>query len=541
MTKRKISLLAISLMLLIVIIAMLHLRQDHWQRMRRPTLAGPGHWTEKSALAALDRQSFVLNEDFSSHLPLVILDTNAQEIPISTHWDLEQERFLPIEGVTPDVYGTLHLIDGKGQTNSLRDAPTQSSRMRIRRRGNSSMQYEKGQYNLKLLQPDSDKSHALPLLGMGEEAHWILNGSMVDKSLMRNYIVYELTAQFMPYVPNSRYCEVILYENGQYRYEGVYLLIESIRQGPNRVDINTYNPKNVYCDFIIRRDRDGKNDIMLDTYGTREGLSYDPGHEYDYGHLGLVYPRADELTAASQQYIEEKISTMEKVLYSQADGVPGSIENYIDMDSFVDLFLANEFFSNYDAGYHSTYFYSKKGGKISAGPVWDYDGAMDNYRLEPMSYEGMWFYLAPWFNQLVKHYPFDQRLKERYAQLRTGPLSDKTVEQLIDQTAQYIGPAQVRDWTRWAHIYLEKQRYTLEDYTDPNGDIVQRESQSYGEEIRKLKRTLREHGYHMDQDMVSFVKFSRDDSARFRPWQILGTVLSLLAFFSAIVIVRRAQ
>ena len=541
MAKRKISLLAISLMLIFAVIAVSLARQTHWRKARRPTLMSPEDWTEETALEAMNKASFLLEEDFSSHLPLVIIDTGAQEIPISTHWDAEQERFTAIEGVVPDVYGSVRVIDQQDKPNGLRDEATHQSRIRIRRRGNSSMLYEKGQYNMKLLQPDENRGNPLSLLGMGEESHWILNGSMVDKTLMRNYIVYELTAQFMPNVPDARYCEVILYENGAYHYEGVYLLIESIQQGPDRVDINEYNPQNVYCDFIIRRDRDGKNDIMLDTYGTREGLSYEPGHEYDYGHLGLIYPNADELTAESRRYIEEKVSKMEEVLYSEQDGVAGTIERYIDMDSFVDLFLANEFFSNYDAGYHSTYFYSKKGGKIAAGPVWDYDGAMDNYRVEPMSYEGMWFYLAPWFDQLVKHYPFDQQLQRRYATLRTGPLSDASVEKLIDETVAYIGPAQVRDWARWAHIYLETQRYTLENHIDKDGDVIQRESKSYGEEIRKLKRTLREHGYHMDQNMGSFVEFSREDSIRFRPWQILGTLLSLLAFFSAIVIVRRSQ
>ena len=67
------------------------------------------------------------------------------------------------------------------------------------------------------------------------------------------------------------------------------------------------------------------------------------------------------------------------MLYSQDEALFKTYDRYIDVDSFVDYFLLNEFFGNYDAGNHSTYMYKESGGKLHIGPVWDFDQAMNNY------------------------------------------------------------------------------------------------------------------------------------------------------------------
>ena len=42
------------------------------------------------------------------------------------------------------------------------------------------------------------------------------------------------------------------------------------------------------------------------------------------------------------------------------------------------------------------------GGKLTMGPVWDFDGAMDNYMYEPFETGSLAFYTKPWFNRLCK-------------------------------------------------------------------------------------------------------------------------------------------
>ena len=55
------------------------------------------------------------------------------------------------------------------------------------------------------------------------------------------------------------------------------------------------------------------------------------------------------------------------------------VERYLNVDTFVDYFIINEFFMNYDAGLHSTYLHQRIGDTLEIGPLWDFDGAMDNY------------------------------------------------------------------------------------------------------------------------------------------------------------------
>ncbi len=57
--------------------------------------------------------------------------------------------------------------------------------------------------------------------------------SILDRSLLRNYISYNLAGELMEYAPNVRYSEVII--NGE--YQGLYLIVESIEQGVHRIPV----------------------------------------------------------------------------------------------------------------------------------------------------------------------------------------------------------------------------------------------------------------------------------------------------------------
>lgn len=55
------------------------------------------------------------------------------------------------------------------------------------------------------------------------------------------------------------------------------------------------------------------------------------------------------------------------------------------MDSFVKKYLIEEITRNYDGGVTSSFFYKAsdaEGGKLYAGPVWDYDVSFGNCNLD---------------------------------------------------------------------------------------------------------------------------------------------------------------
>ena len=71
-----------------------------------------------------------------------------------------------------------------------------------------------------------------------------------------------------------------------------------------------------------------------------------------------MYPRSGDLTQELADAIEQDLSDFEKAMYSyDYDSSFYGYETLIDVQSFVDYFILNEFTCNYDAGTLSTYLY----------------------------------------------------------------------------------------------------------------------------------------------------------------------------------------
>ena len=65
------------------------------------------------------------------------------------------------------------------------------------------------------------------MLGMDAFDEWALHGPYLDKTLIRNYMWYNLAGEIMDYAPNVRFCEVLL--NGV--YQGLYVMTETVSSG----------------------------------------------------------------------------------------------------------------------------------------------------------------------------------------------------------------------------------------------------------------------------------------------------------------------
>lgn len=428
-------------------------------------------------------EGFVVDEDFSSHLPIVILDTGGVEPPITTR--LEGKRYVTIEGIEPYVPGTVTLLDRPGGENKLGDLPAVTSNIQIKRRGNSSMMYEKAQWLMKL-QTESGQDNDLDLLGMGSEHEWILNGSMWDKSMMRNYLGFWLAAQTTLLVPDSRFCEVLVRSGDTYTYQGVYLLMENVKQGPNRVPIQDYQQNDSFNSYLIRRDRFEENVNILNNYSLQQGYSQE--------YIELLYPSRHKVTPEMTSYVEKDLSAIERVLYSDDEKTFARYRDVIDVDSFVDYFLVNEFVGNYDAGNHSTYAYKDVGGKLTMGPVWDFDNGIDNVEKEVMNVEHLAFNVKPWFGQLCRDQAFVQKLQNRYAELRRTTFSDISIDTKMQEIIDHLGGAQQREWERWNRYYTTETLHSIKNVQNEDGEIINRQTTTYWDEICRIKNVLHDHG-----------------------------------------------
>ncbi len=483
---------------------------------------------------------FSADGTFSSHLPLVIIDTYGEQPKADSVWSDEKGYRVPAD-YDPYAYGTISIIDRQDGMNTLSDDPDLKSDIKIRLRGNSSLTFDKKQYFIKLVNEDGTKNEQ-NVLGMGKEWEWVLNISQADKSLLRNYMCLNIASKIMPYVPDSKFCEVIMIKDGKSQYQGAYLMMESVKRGKDRINIAKYGSNFKNNSYILRRDRYDESAVLLNNYGSENGLTPN--------FIELKYPDADQVSDAAVKNIENEISAFEKAIFSKDIEEYYTYSDYIDMDSFIDYFIINEFFGNYDSGYHSVYFYKNGGSKLRAGPVWDFDRAMDNFNNSAMMLDSTAMHDAPWFRQLLRDNNFTEALINRYHELRKTILSEEYLFSYMDETIEFLGSAQQRDWNRWSYFYEDAS------VTDEKDDPVVNVQTNYADEIEKMKKVIHIHGTWLDENIDSLYQYSEFDGTSIKSglfytaaqavlgnesaWLSgVGAILFIVVFMVSVILIER--
>lgn len=448
----------------------------------------------KSAFIGPDGE---VEESFASHLPLVILDTKGEKPRADSIWS-EEKRYRVPAPWDPYVEGTMEVIAHDSGLNYLGDTPRLSTKMKVRLRGNSSIGLDKHQYLIKTIDETGDE-HDTDVLRMGADSEWVLNISVLDKSLLRNYVALNTAGSIMPYTPDVRYCEVLMREGAEYEYLGVYLMMENVKRGDHRVGINRYDKHDAVVSYLLRRDRYDETAVLLDTFG-RE-TSRTPGF------LEVRSPNKSQITDEHLAQITKEVDAMERALFADNPEEYYRYLDYLDQRSFVDYFIVNEFFGNYDAGINSTDFYKLKGGLLCAGPVWDFDQCMDNYSYHGANTASTAMHDAPWFRQLLRDRTFVDAVVKRYHQLRRSVLSEEAMLNYLDESSEFLGDAAQRDWARWGYLYREKG--LVENDLGHSRNVMTQQG-----EIDRMKAFIMQHGRWLDANIDSlyqFVEFGADD------------------------------
>lgn len=424
------------------------------------------------------------------------------------------------------VKAKINIYDNDIHRNQLSQKPTATHYAKIRIRGNSTKLVPKKQYKLYLTDSSYKKEEKATMLGMAKSDEWILNAPFEDKSLMRNVLAYEVGNEIMPWAPQTRYCEVFLRQKGekgkmdQY-YKGVYVMIEPVKRGKNRVNLDKSDSDYDQTSFIVQKNNTTGQTNIADSYGKENYL-------YDYPFI-IDYPTKKQLTKGQKEYIEKTLSMFERSLYKNKKD--REYEKYIDVDSFVDYFIINEFFNNTDAGLLSTYMYKDYGSKIYAGPIWDFNASLGNSDLISPYYDYKGFYISrtPIFDKLLEHKEFVRKVIWRYRILRKSYLSDNAILMKIDRIQKSLGDAPQRNFEHWP-IWLCNQFEMFKEYQDvflPMGDNVQKitaflkekknrhylkstdnMATSYKEEIKKLKVFVVNRGRWMDDNINELYDFT---------------------------------
>ena len=478
-------------------------------------------------------EDYILDEDFVTHLPLVVIDLQGNTVPNIYKWteDGKGREYNDIGLKNPDpwVSMTISIIDNDNNENHLTDTPQLFNNGKIKLRGMSSRSFEKKQYGIKLM--DGENELETSVLGMEADEDWVLSNSLVDFSGIRNYLTMNIGRQIFPYTSEVRFCEVVFKDGDTYTYQGLYLLEESVKKAPGRIEVEDYDEDAVSLSYVICRDRYNKTKLTLSTWASDQQLCY--------GWFTMVYPKEDLLSEAAVDRIEAELSQIEYALYSDDPQEYLKYREYLDVDSFVDYYIFNEFFMNYDAGDNSTYYYKTKDGKLAMGPVWDYDGAMDNYDKAAGDLYFSGFAYQPWFERLILDEDFQNRVVKRYKELRKTILNDEYIEKFIDESFSYLGNAKARDFQRWKTAY--ENRHSLIPMENPEGITIYRDWEQPIDDVTRMKDLIKIHGIWMDENLEEFLSNRKSmeitEEGKFDPSGI--AVIGVLVFGAMIIILLR--
>ncbi len=434
-------------------------------------------------------------EVFCTHLPLINITTDG-EIPSPYVLNEEGEEVYDAEGKriknNEEVGATIQYFDNETTNNHLTDKTLISERATIRIRGASSRSYDKKSYLIKFKEENMIDGKRVSLSGMTADSEWVLNGPFLDKTLIRNYLCYNLAGEIMEYAPNVRFCEAYL--NGE--YIGVYLLVEKVEYNPKgRIDIEKTDPELAVTSYIIEIDREDKDSFRnITTFATYSLLNVNAYS--DAGYMKVVYP-GETLTEGQRDYIIGDISKFEKALYSfdYSDKEKG-YEAYIDVDSFIDYFLINEFTLNYDSMYLSRYVYKDVGDKLHMC-VWDFNSVFDYYEYTVITPRTFLMQDSMWYEYLFKDEKFVNRVISRYKELRESYFNEEYLYQYIDEVVEYLGPAIDRNYEKWGYSFLSEYNGVNYDYLKP----TERNVRNYDEAITQLKDCIDLRIEHMDTNL----------------------------------------
>lgn len=281
--------------------------------------------------------------------------------------------------------------------------PISEMSAKIKVRGNTSKYLAKKSYNIKF-------DEKMSLFGLDSGKKWSLLATASDKSMLRTPIAF-LYAQAIEVQYASQFHMTELWINDEYR--GVYVLIEPVQEGKNRVDIDL-----------------GKGDFLIECNITRE----EEGISYISTNQGMRF----EINEPEEPTEEQKAAYVEWLNAAEAAVVSmdhNQYLNYIDIESFVNYYIFEEVTKNVDFGRFSTRYYCKDG-KLYAGPPWDMDLALGNVsrvHWEPVYHEynnnggygsgsndstdGRWADKQNWYKWLCQDEYFMNQVKLRWTEL----------------------------------------------------------------------------------------------------------------------------
>ncbi len=400
--------------------------------------------------------SFLYSQSLSvSNLPIVRFNTNTRVI--------QDEPKIPVQ---------MEIFDkGPGQLNQVSSTPTISTVAGVEFRGSTSQAdfyflpgLVKKPYGIELWTDSTGvKAKKLSLLQMPEETDWVLNASYNDRSFMRDFIAQSLAGRIGLLHSKAKFVELII--NDEYR--GVYVLMEKVKQGKNRVPISDLYPTenagdDVTGGYLLKIDKTSGSPSTSWKSNYTSGITATQKCEFQ-----IEYPQYGLITQQQLVYIRDYINNWEKKLMTEDMNDPkASFRDYMDVSSFVNYFILNEVTRNVDGYRLSTYLYKDKeslGGKIKMGPAWDFNIALGNadylngWKTDGFVYKAMendggkndYWQVPFWWNKLMQDASFRKALATRWKTVRSSFLNTNSLFATIDSAQVALKEPLARNFQKY--------------------------------------------------------------------------------------------
>ena len=265
----------------------------------------------------------------------------------------------------------------------------------VRGRGNTTWTWPKKPYLVKL---DSKES----LLGMKKHKRWVLLANFMDRTLMRNLVAMKVSSlTSLDWTPSCKPVELVL--NG--RHVGNYLLIEQVRADKDRVPVT--DGYLMECDFHF------DNEVQwIDPHGRCNRFT-------DGIPFAVKHPDPEDITPEEESYIRQYIYDTGEAIYGPDFKDPEKgYAAYIDVDSYIYYWIVYEVMGNMALSNPGSVFCHKAdGGKLKAGPCWDFDWGVLSFITVPNAKTGLLHRKAMWYARLFEDPAFLEKTKARYQEL----------------------------------------------------------------------------------------------------------------------------
>lgn len=327
------------------------------------------------------------------------------------------------------------------------------------------------------------------VLGMAEHKRWVLLSSYGDKSMLRNLLAFRLANAAAnvaggsgEWHPSGQPVELVF--NGIHR--GCYLLCEQIKIADGRRVKGTEFGDATVVDgseisYLLEGDRywgtDATETLYWMSYREQTSWAHSSAGTYVYAtnykksssyggsnykfRWGLKSPDDGDLADAGlknsteYKFINNKVTSVEKFLFSNSftSATLAEIEQYIDLDSFIEYFLVFEMAMNQELNNPGSAYmhYYNVDRKLYMGPVWDFDYATFLYTFDD---EGLYknknsHFInanALWYCRLLQNTNVQNYMVERWPYYKAA---FQSVQAEISAMQSYLAKSAEYNFSMW--------------------------------------------------------------------------------------------